>query len=300
MKLLNAEIRIENSSICNARCCYCPREKLTRKQTTLPNFHFFELVNQAKELGAELISIFGYGEPLLDSGVSMKVKYVTHSGLMSFITTNAVFLTQGRCWSLLDSGLSRIRISVHSIHEDEYELIHKGLRFHEVMQNIDNLLEMKTKHNFDCIIDINCIPLLFIDFQEVITFWESKGIDNLEIWKPHNWAYGRNYRKGIVRKKTCGRPFNGPVQINADGTMMVCCFDFDSKMTVGNTYEHTIENILKSDAFENIREKHLSGDLSGLPCELCDQLYEGDNPLIYSSIDNEINKSYATKTLLGD
>jgi len=264
-------------------------------------------VDQSLDIGATIISIFGYGEPLIDSGISMKVDYVHRKGLQSFITTNGAFLTRGRAFSLLSSGLDRIRISVHSIHKYEYERIHKGLKYNETMKNIDDFLEINAKHDFGCRVDINCIPPNHDNdeaIQEIVEFWKIKAIDGLEIWEPHNFAYGCNYRMGIISKRTCGRPFDGPIQINADGTMMVCCFDFDARMVIGDTYTHTIADILKFGPINDIKEKHHKGDLSGLPCEFCDQLYSdtgtGSNPLIYSSIDSDINRSFATKHSLGD
>jgi radical SAM protein with 4Fe4S-binding SPASM domain len=100
-----------------------------------------------------------------------------------------------------------------------------------------------------------------------------------------------------MSKKTCGRPFNGHIQINADGKMMVCCFDFDGKLTVGDTYKDSIADILKGDKFNEIREKHKTGDHTGTVCEKCDQLNENDHPLIYSSRDpdREIGKTSSTK-----
>jgi len=100
-----------------------------------------------------------------------------------------------------------------------------------------------------------------------------------------------------MSKKTCGRPLNGPIQINADGKMMVCCFDFDGKLTVGDTYKDSIADILKGDKFNEIREKHRTGNHTGTICEMCDQLNEDDDPLIYSSRDpdREIGKTSSTK-----
>jgi len=120
--------------------------------------------------------------------------------------------------------------------------------------------------------------------DDIRRFWEPN-VNWLEVWRPHGWAGGRDYRDLNPKKKTCGRPFRGPVQINADGKMMVCCFDFDARLIVGDTYKKTIKEILKDKPFIRIREKHESGDLSGLICQTCDQLNEGEDVLLYSNRD---------------
>lgn len=299
MRLKNKEVRIENSSVCQAHCTYCPREKLTRSRVAMSNKHFFDLVNQSKDLGADTISIFGYGEPLTDSGITMKAAYAKDCNLQTFITTNGAFLSTGRSFSLLRAGLDHLRVSVHDIEKEGYEQIHRGLNFEKVIKNIHDFRDVRDYTGAMCRLTITCIPPAERKVSDILEYWEGIA-DNLEIWKPHNFAYGRAYRKGIVKKKTCGRPFNGPVQINADGQMMVCCFDFDGKMTIGDTATHSIEQLLKGDEIESIREKHRTGNLSGLPCSQCDQLYDGQLPLIYSTIDNETSKTFANKTRLGE
>jgi hypothetical protein len=146
---------------------------------------------------------------------------------------------------------------------------------------------------------VSVIPMHSENIDAIKEFWLGM-VDYLEIWRPHNWVYGKNYRRNNRRKSTCGRPFSGPVQINADGKMMVCCFDYNAEMTVGDTYESTIEDILKGDKFNKIVKKHALGDLIGLPCEKCDQLNEyteEDYPLLYSNRDKEkkINVTSSTK-----
>jgi len=261
----------------------------------MPEEHFEYLVDQAKDIGAETISIFGYGEPLMDKEVVKKVQYCTDKDLDTFITTNGSLLTLDLAEQLLKAGLTHLRFSVHGLY-DGYERVHRGLNFDTVFRNISNFKARSAiKYQGRCRVSISVIPLNGETIEQLVMTW--KGFE-LEIWKPHNWAGSRQYRKlSGKRKKTCGRPFNGPVQINADGSMMVCCFDYDAHMTMGNTYKNTIEEILKGEPFEFIRKKHMEGNHVGVPCETCDQLNIGDSPLLYSTVDPtlEIGKTSSTK-----
>ena len=295
MKLRNPEVRIENTNLCNAHCTICPREKMTRDKTTMPFIYFANLVDQAKEMGAETISVFGYGEPFMDKGIIEKVAYCTDKGLDTFITTNGSLLTLDKVRPLLAAGLKQIRFSVHGLFNADYEEIHKGLSFTETIRNINNFRHVNSARNGNgCKVGISVIPSHHEDIDSITQVWE--GVDFLEVWKPHNWTDGRDYRKVVQKKKTCGRPFNGPIQINADGKVMVCCFDYDAKLTVGDVYKDSLEDIVKGKAFDRIRDKHLSGDLSGLICEHCDQLNEDDNPLLYSSRDPECKTGKTSST----
>jgi molybdenum cofactor biosynthesis enzyme MoaA len=295
MILRNPEVRIETSALCNASCVICPRDKMTRPKVVMPLEHFMYLVDQAKALGAQTVSLFGHGEPLTDKVLEEKIEYCREKGVQTFITSNAGLLTPRRTKRILDSGLNHIRFSVHGF-EDNYEKVHRGLKWDYVIDQIEWFIRYKG----DCKVSISVIPMHGETVEDIRDFWESKDIDFLEVWKPHNWAYGKSYRflKTFKRKTTCGRPANGPIQIQADGKMIVCCYDFDGRMVVGDTYWEDIETILKGAAFDVIRERHNNGDLSGLICGKCDQLnIEDESPLLYSSRDETrtVGKTSSTK-----
>jgi sulfatase maturation enzyme AslB (radical SAM superfamily) len=249
--------------------------------------HFMDLTQQAKNLGATSIALLGYGEPLMDGGLIRKIRYVTNMGMDSFITTNASLLTEEKTELLLGAGLKKIRFSVHGV-EKNYEKVHRNLKWETVFDNIiDFLVINEIDFNHQCTVAMSVIPM----HQECPYYfrylWENK-VDELEVWRPHNWTEGRSFRHTQRMKKTCGRPFSGPVQIQADGKMIVCCFDFNGLMEVGDTHKNTIEEILKGSAFNMVRAKHEIGNLEGLPCETCDQLnIEEESPLLYSNVDPE-------------
>jgi len=266
----------------------------------MPDTHFKYLVDQVKTLGAKTISIFGFGEPFMDKNIIEKVEYCEGNDLETFITTNASLLTPMISEKLIYAGLSHIRFSLHGLTMTDYNKIHKGLNYKKVMRNVFNFMVLNDQDDNPCKVSITCIGDDY--WFNLKRFWDPL-CDWLEIWKPHNWASSKQFRSiSNQRKNTCGRPFNGPLQINADGTVMVCCMDSNATMTVGNTYEETIEDIMKGDKFNRIRRKHETGDLSELICQSCDQLNIGDEkPLLYSSRDPDrsINVSSTTKIQIG-
>jgi len=147
---------------------------------------------------------------------------------------------------------------------------------------------------------ISVIPMNGEPISRIRSYWEHI-VDELEIWRPHNWVDGRSYR-GIPimrRKSTCGRPFRGPVQIQADGKMIVCCFDFDGKMVIGDTYRDSIKDILQtSKELKKIRQSHETENYHGWLCGNCDQLnIEIESPLLWSNVDNNraLGKTSSTK-----
>ena len=285
MRLRSKELRIETTSKCNAKCIMCPREKMTRPLVTMPTGHFKYLASQGHALGVQTVSLFGHGEPLLDNELSDKIRYCSEAQFDTFITSNASLLSPDSSYELLEAGLSHIRFSAHGF-GDNYNKVHSGLSWLRFLENVGEFLRVRNELDSDCAVSVSVIPMHGEDVETIRRFWEPL-VDFLEVWKPHNWADGREYRsKTVKRKKTCGRPESGPIQIQADGLVIVCCWDYDGKMVVGDTNKNTLEEILQSEAFDEIRHRHKIGDHTGLLCEHCDQLnVETESPLLYSNRD---------------
>ena len=303
-KLVNSEVRIENTTLCNAKCAICPRDKLTRPLMTMGLTKFINLVDQCVDLGAKSVSIFGYGEPLMDFGLADKVSYCTTLGLDTFVTTNVDLLDHSRTFELLEAGLKHIRFSVHGLFSKTYSKVHGGISFIEVIRNAFNFIIVnKKRFSSQCKVSVSVIPMNNERVEDIVDFWEDN-VDWLEIWKPHNWADAKDFRALTKeRKVTCGRPFNGPIQINSDGTIMACCMDFDGKLKLGDTNENTIREIFEYGvALSVLQDFHSHKDKGGLVCAKCDQLNIGDQPLLYSSRDPEcgIGKTSSTKQQLCD
>lgn len=272
---------------------------MTRPKVDMPYEHFVDLVLEAKELGAGLISLFGYGEPLLDKTIVDKIRFCTDQGLESFITTNASMLDTDTSNELVKAGLSRIRFSVHAMTNKSYNAVHVGLSGATAFRNIFNFIAISRKR---CKIYVTCIPFHDETVEQFRYFWE-KSVDFMEVWRPHNWAGGREYRQSIGAERTmCKRAFTGPIQILADGKMVVCCFDYNGRLVVGDTYDQSMMDILLwSSRLKDLRRRHEQNDLAGLICDSCDQRFVyPESPLLYSSMqqDKALNKTFATKTAL--
>jgi sulfatase maturation enzyme AslB (radical SAM superfamily) len=235
--------------------------------------------------GATLISPFGFGESLLDSGIAKKVEYCTRLNLKTFITTNATLLTIQLIHDLLEAGLSKIRFSLHGRGKN-YELVHRGFTYVETFRNVSNFLQInKVKFDSACTTCVTVIPMHGERVEDIVEYWEER-VDEVEVWKPHNFSIPNRYRKGKRVKKTCGRPERGPVQIQSDAKIIPCCFLINNEIVLGDTRKNSIEDILKGEKYEELRESHRTGDLEGLVCECCDQLLEEkESPLLYSSRD---------------
>lgn len=297
MQLNNSEIRIETTNRCNGRCIFCPREEMTRPKVTMSYKHFISLIEQAYVMGVSSVSPFGFGEPLLDKNLCSKIATCHTMGFDTFVTTNVTMLTTKIAHDLLKSGLSHIRFSVHGLGIN-YERVQPGFHWNTTMKNIGNFLKINhVKYDHACKVSVSVIPMHGETIDSFKLFWEKPEVDYLEVWKPHGWAGTKNYRRKTIKKlKTCGRATHGPIQIQADGKVIPCCFMTNAEVILGDTHIDALENIIKSKKYNAFRKKHETGNLKGLPCETCDQLFIGNNPLLYSSRDKDRNINVTSST----
>lgn len=302
-KLINPELRLEVTSRCNAKCIMCPREKMTRNAGDMPMWLFKSLVEQGMDIGATDVSVFGYGEPLLDEELPARIGFCASHTLETHITTNASLLDAETSRVLLHMGLSNMRFSVHGQTPEHYAEVHRGLKYEKVRQNIEEFISQRDRGRFSCAVHMTCIPFHGESIESIRKAWEGH-VDYLEIWRPHGWAGARLYReKTPERKKTCGRPASGPVQVLSDGRVVPCCFITNAEYDYGSCYEQTLLQVLQRPEARLFRyaHEHDLHDEVGTPCARCDQLnVEAESPLLYSNRDKSrsIGRTSSTKFAL--
>jgi len=270
---------------------------MTRPKVTMNYTHFRKILEQAYLLGISTVSPFGFGEPLIDAGIVKKIDLCGVMGFDTFLTTNATLLTVDKSFQLLLARLKHIRFSVHGLGAN-YERVQKGFIWNKTITNINNFLKINhVKYDHECKVSVSIIPMHNESIEDLRLFWERPEIDYIEVWKPHGWSGTRKYRRETpVKLKTCGRATQGPIQIQSDGKVIPCCFMTNAEVVLGDTHQDALETIIKGKKYNAFREQHETGDFEGLPCENCDQLYIGENPLLYSSRDKDRNINVTSST----
>ena len=283
--LPNQEIRIEPTNRCNAKCIMCPREKMNRLQGVLNMELYKKIVDQAVLAGAKKISLENFGEPFLDPYIFERAIYAKEKGLQTLTISNGSLLDENKCNNIV-KYFDIIRISMYGMTKDTYEKIHRGLNFDKVKNNIDYLISVSKKSNTKIQIYFLLLEENKHEMQNFIDVYE-KITSGVSVWKPHNWGDGRGYRIISEEKVSCGRPFTGPLQVQWDGIVVPCCFDYNSNMPLGNLNNQTIEEILNGEPYERLREAHKKGDFSKFTfCGVCDQLNMRQDSLVYTNIKN--------------
>ncbi|OGR88463.1 MAG: hypothetical protein A3J74_01260 [Elusimicrobia bacterium RIFCSPHIGHO2_02_FULL_57_9] len=293
-RLKHPEVRYEVTDHCNAECIMCPRDlhKQGRAHGVMNLELYKKSLDEVAALGARKIVLTGFGEPLVDKTLEDKIRCAKIKNLNTYIITNASLLTPQRAHSLIKSGLDEMRVSFYGMHRQSYNNVMKKLDFDVTMANLLRFLEMRRElGGKKPRVEISWLimPETEADTGLFKEFWEPR-VDAIEIWKPHNFGDGRSYRQRHADpslKRGCGRPENGPLQIQWNGEVIPCCYDYNNQIILGNAFEEPVLDILNGGKYRLLRKAHRERTFGMFPyCNQCDQLLPHADALIYTNRHN--------------
>jgi wyosine [tRNA(Phe)-imidazoG37] synthetase (radical SAM superfamily) len=273
----NNEMRIETTTKCNYNCVICPRDRFTRIKETM-SLELFEtlfkkIVLETRQYNT--LTFSGFGEPLLDPTLDDKIRFAKNYNFDVLILSNGSLLTAKRFQELENLGVKSIRVSMYGITPETYARVHglaNSAQFENIKTELTRIAEIKKTTGL--ILTYNVVEgVNDRDTEKWIEYWKDRA-DLIEVWRPHNWVNGREYRPVQEKKvKTCGRPWNTPLQVQVDGTVNMCCFDYNGSLLLGDLNNQTLTEIFDSDRFKKILHHHKTGEFTGshLICKNCDQ-----------------------------
>ena len=294
-RLSHTEVRYEVTDHCNASCIMCPRDEHEhgREHGIMDQNRYEKSIDEVVALGAKQVVLQGFGEPMLDKNLELKIAYAKKKGLSTYTISNGSALTSNRSKKLLEAGLDEIRISFYGMSKDTYNTVMQGLDFERTRDALLKFIQLRNDNDFKTKIQISylTLPENEKDEENFREFWEPL-VDAIEIWRPHNYGDGRDYRdrddkRKVEVKTTCGRPESGPLQIQWNGEIVPCCYDYNNKIVLGNAFEQPVLEILNEKKYRLLRYAHKAGLFNLFPyCDQCDQLLPHVDALVYSNRHN--------------
>jgi MoaA/NifB/PqqE/SkfB family radical SAM enzyme len=291
-QLLHPEVRYEVTDHCNASCIMCPRDKHEhgREHGIMDQGAYERSIDEVVALGAKKIVLTGFGEPLLDRRLEKKVAYASAKGLSTYFITNASALTAARSRKLIEAGLSEMRVSFYGMGSTTYNSVMQGLDFEKTKSKVLEFLRLRDEMGAKTRVQMSYLELEEnkSDTQGFREFWEPR-VNAIEVWKPHNFGDGRDYRHRLEdsHKTSCGRPENGPLQIQWNGEVIPCCYDYNNQIILGNAFETPVLDILNGPKYRLLRYAHRMKRFGLFPyCDQCDQLLPHADALVYTNRHN--------------
>jgi hypothetical protein len=269
-------VQIEATNICNAKCTFCPRDDMKRRQGIMDMALYRKIVDECAALGIGHVRMHNYGEAFVDKKLPEKIAYAKSRGIPEVgVITNGSLLGPDVAQAVIEAGLDAINISLDAAGKDTFESTRVGLKYDKVIANVEGLVRIRRELG-------RKRPKLILSFvrqdnsaeeQAFIDHWSAVA-DKIHITELHNWA-GTLKRRSDVNFP-CYRQW---LTFTAlwDGRVSLCCADLDGHVVLGDLNTQTIADIWNSEAYRTVRREQLA---SGGPaiCRNCD-LPKKDSPL---------------------
>jgi Radical SAM superfamily/Iron-sulfur cluster-binding domain len=274
-------VQIESTNLCNAKCVFCPRDDMHRRQGVMDMELFRKIVDECAALGITHVRVHNYGEPFLDRQLVEKVRYAKAKGIPEVgMISNGSLITEDLARGMIEAGLDAINISVDAAGKETFERTRVHLQYDTVVGNIRTLARLRKELG-------RAHPRLILSFvrqdnsadeQAFIDEWSGIA-DKIHINDLHNWAGTLNHESDV--HYPCYRLWL-TFTVLWDGRVSLCCADFDGRHILGDLRTSTIARIWNSPAYRAVRRQHLE---SGGPeiCRSCD-LPKKDSPLWVSKL----------------
>jgi radical SAM protein with 4Fe4S-binding SPASM domain len=269
-------VQIESTNLCNAKCVFCPRDEMHRRQGVMDFDLFRKIVDECAALGITHVRMHNYGEAFLDRQLVEKVRYAKSHGIAEVgMISNGSLITEDVARAMIEAGLDAINISVDAAGKEVFERTRVHLDYDTVIGNIRTLARLRQEMG-------RKRPRLILSFvrqhdsadeRAFIEEW-SRVADKVHITDLHNWAGTLNATSDV--NYPCYRLWL-TFTVLWDGRVSLCCADFDGRNVLGDLRTQTIAQIWNSPAYRAVRRQHLQ---SGGPeiCRSCD-LPKKDSPL---------------------
>jgi len=289
---LPAAISIEPTTSCNLRCPECPSglRSFTRPTGMLQAELFKKAID---ELHERLIWLNFYfqGEPYLHPQFTELVRYAHKRGIYTATSTNAHFLTNDNARKTVESGLSRLIISIDGTTQETYQAYRVGGKLEKVIEGTKRVLSWKkqlrspTPH---VIFQFLVVKPNEHQIEEVKALAKDLGVDEVQLKTAQIYDYrngsplipmqNRYSRYALQADGTyqiknplenfCWKMWHSCV-ITWDGKIVPCCFDKDARHTLGNVKNASFRQVWRGEAYRQFRQALLGSRQSIDICQNC-------------------------------
>jgi hypothetical protein len=256
----------------------CPYPTLERHKGFMSADVHKLIVDKVFDWGApiELITHAGMGEPLLDKSITQKIIYekTVFRKARVAVYSNVSALDEKRSIQLLDSGLDILSVSLNAFRKETYETVMK-LPYSRTQTNLHRFIELNRLRGQPVEIHVSLIPTEHHSADEIREFREywTPLVKNVII--PPLIGWGGHFRVTEHKKQYPCRYIWQVLQVDWDGTVAMCCEDFETRFPLGNLVTSSPGEVYNSSMFQEQRRRQVSGDFS-VPsiCEGCIESHE--------------------------
>ncbi|TAN55649.1 MAG: radical SAM protein [Magnetospirillum sp.] len=290
------------TTICNARCTFCPQSTHIDKKMVMEEEVFAKVIAEFGAKGGKRATMNpNNGDPLVDPRFVERARQARAAGVQWLdVSTNGILLGRGDTAVGLAAVMDRVRISLPGLDHDDYLRVYGVDKAEELRDGLEKLARAKKDSGakLDIVLDLRVdrplADVLRDDGMVALAPYIDDGtirIDygqiysEMETWSDQVTA---EQLPGTMRLRTdiperprpCKRMFTD-VAVLADGQIRVCACRYRATnyddMVVGDTKTDTIEAIVFGPAHRRILQRAAAGDWP-MVCHGCTLYQPHDYP----------------------
>ena len=272
-----SRVIVELTNKCNLKCKMCPRNYLDAKSGFMQSKLFKKIIDEMALFDSKILVPFFRGESLLHPQFAKFISYAKKKkNIQIQLATNATLLDEKTADKFLKLNIDFISFSLDSVKKQAYEKIRRGACYDEVIENINNFIEKKKKLRLELPeIQVSIVKTQenhhFID--EFINHWINK-VDRVRVYYEHSQdgTFGKleSSNLSLKKRRLCLKPLTDMV-VYWDGTVALCCHDWQRREELGTLNKSTMKDIWNSRSYHKIRIMHYKNKITDSACKNCDQ-----------------------------
>ncbi|RMH59787.1 MAG: radical SAM protein [Candidatus Hydrogenedentota bacterium] len=295
---LPTDFQIELTNRCNLGCVMCHAHDETgshRPMTRSKEFMDFDLFSRIIEeirptegrTGARCITLQAWGESLMHPRILDCIRLARDAGIESIglITNGTLIPKKATITDLYESGLTRLQISLDSVKPETYREIRRrdlfrvaeaaaaeAARFHRkkrMRRFLQRLLRSKPDRPFGVTVSFAHQELNDPELDAFVSRWCGEGVEVQVAPVYYDFNYKNIFFKPEIPRDPCIALWKN-MMILADGSVSVCCADYDARHKVGDIMADSVAGVWNGDGYWAFRKDHLDGEGAGVDiCRVC-------------------------------
>lgn len=245
---------IQTSTMCNFSCLFCPVHSKPRRKEIMPLKTFESIIFKILRYPYSKIVTFDfYNEPTIDKLFVDRLKVLKGTRLKLKLNTNASGINKTLLKEIVNSNVvGRININIPSLDQDYYNRLTNFANLEIILRNIADLIE--TGIDIGIIVNGN-IKENKRHYEKLKRKYGKS--QNVTVYNniTHNRAGNVKHLVGTYLENRGCEVFLHNMIIGIDGSILLCCMDYNRQYILGNILNTEVEEILVSKTYVKEKKK---------------------------------------------
>jgi radical SAM protein with 4Fe4S-binding SPASM domain len=233
------------------------------------------------------------GEPLMDKDIVSHLRYARDHGVQRVhLNTNGTFLEGQLVNDIFDAGVESIYIAIDAATAETFNKVRPGGDFNRVKQNVENLLNMRTRHSRkkpEIVVQFIVMGENESEIDGFHAYWLERGAV-VKIRLRQGWGLdisAPDLQKAHIERFPCPWLLR-TMNVHWNGRVTQCDADYEEKYSAGDINQQSIKEIWNGELALR-RERHWAGQFQHPLCNACRDWAAGRAEFYYPDPESKAN-----------